>query len=452
MSTQLPTAVPAPRPSLEEEALIENARLRVGKRMSDRELIGVWVAALSFVASAGACALVLPWPRELDPWLAGALVAAYALSSRVRFYVGANYTVPTQIVLVPMLFLLPTPLVPALVALAQLVGVLPDVSTRKVHPERALHAIGDSWYALAPALILTLTEATPFDAGLWPVYLLALAGQFALDLAVNVARDQFELGVPPRLSLSNLRWIYAVDALLAPVGLLAAAAGTIEPWLFALVVPLIVLLEVFARERQRRLDNALELRHAYQGTSSLLAELLKDDDEYTGMHSRDVVDLAVAVATELGLDSRQIRDTEFAALLHDIGKIAVPKEIINKPGKLTEEEWAVVRTHTIEGQRMLDQVGGALQRVGVIVRASHEDWDGSGYPDGLAGEDIPVEARVVSACDAFHAMTSDRSYRKALPVSVAVAELKRCSGTQFDPAVVVALLAVVPDAEQAAAA
>ncbi len=170
------------------------------------------------------------------------------------------------------------------------------------------------------------------------------------------------------------------------------------------------------------------------------------------MHSRDVVDLAVAVATELGLDSRQIRDTEFAALLHDIGKIAVPKEIINKPGKLTEEEWAVVRTHTIEGQRMLDQVGGALQRVGVIVRASHEDWDGSGYPDGLAGEDIPVEARVVSACDAFHAMTSDRSYRKALPVGVAVAELKRCSGTQFDPAVVVALLAVVPDAERRAAA
>ena len=333
-----------------------------------------------------------------------------------------------------------------------MVGVLPDLRTGTLHPNRALHAVGDSWYALAPALILTLTGATPFEAGLWPIYLLALGGQFALDLAVNAARDWFELGVPPRLSLSDNGWIYAVDALLAPVGLLAAAAGTIEPWLFALVVPQVILLEVFARERQRRLDNALELRHAYQGTSALLAELLEDDDEYTGMHSRDVVDLAVAVATELGLDSRQIRDTEFAALLHDIGKIAVPKEIINKPGKLTEEEWAVVRTHTIEGQRMLDQVGGALQRVGVIVRASHEDWDGSGYPDGLAGEDIPVEARVVSACDAFHAMTSNRSYRKALPVGVAVAELKRCSGTQFDPAVVVALLAVVPDAERAAAA
>jgi putative nucleotidyltransferase with HDIG domain len=451
VATKLPTIEPSHFSYAEEEALIESARVRVRKRMSAREWIGGWVAALGFVAAAGACALILPWPREFDPWLALGLVAAYALSSRVRFYVGANYTVPTQIVLVPMLFLLPTPLVPALVALAQLVGVLPDISTRRVHPERALHAVGDSWYALAPAVILTLTGATPFDAGLWPVYLLALMGQFALDLAVNVVRDQFELGVPPRLSLSNLRWIYAVDALLAPVGLLAAAAGTIEPWLFVLVVPQLVLLEVFARERQRRLDNALELRHAYQGTSALLAELLQDNDEYTGMHSRDVVELAVAVATELGLDSREIRDTEFAALLHDIGKIAVPREIINKPGKLDEEEWALMRTHTIEGQRMLDQVGGALQRVGVIVRSSHEDWDGSGYPDGLAGEDIPIEARVVSACDAYHAMTSDRSYRKALPVSVAVAELERCSGTQFDPAVVAALLAVVPDAAQAAA-
>ena len=450
MTTKVRTE-PAPSAYVEEEALIENARARVKSRMSPREWTGSWVTALGFLAAAGACAVVAPWPRELDPWLAAALVAAYALGSRVRFYVGANYTVPTQVVLVPMLFVLPTPLVPALVALAQLVSVLPDLRTGKVHPERALHAVGDSWYALAPALILTLAGATPFDADLWSIYLLALAGQFALDLAVNVARDRFELGLPPRLSLSNLRWIYAVDGLLAPVGLLAAAAATIEPWLFALAVPLLVLLEVFARERQRRLDGALELRHAYQGTSALLAELLEDDDAYTGMHSRDVVSLAVAVATELGLDAQGVRDTEFAALLHDIGKIAVPKEIINKPGALTEEEWAVMRTHTIEGQRMLDQVGGALQRVGVIVRASHEHWDGNGYPDGLAGEDIPVEARVVSACDAYHAMTSNRSYRKALPASVAVAELKRCSGSQFDPAVVAALLEVVPRAELAAA-
>jgi hypothetical protein len=449
MTTQLRPTEPNPRVYPEEEALIENARVRSDKRMSAREWIGSSATALGFVAAATACALALPWPRELDPWLAVGLVGAYALSSRVRFFVGAGYTVPTQVVLVPMLFLLPTPLVPALVALAQLVGVLPDLRTRRLHPERALNAIGDSWYAVAPALVLSLTNATPFEADLWSVYLLALACQFALDLAVNVVRDWFELAVPPSLSLSDKRWIYAVDALLAPVGLLAAAAGTIEPWLFTFVVPLVVLLEVFARERQRRLDGALELRHAYRGTSALLAELLEEDDAYTAMHSRDVVELSVAVATHLGLGSRRVGDTELAALLHDIGKIAVPKEIINKPGALDEEEWAVMRTHTVEGQRMLDQVGGALGRVGVIVRGSHERWDGGGYPDGLAGEEIPVEARVVSACDAFHAMTSDRSYRKALPMEVAVQELQTCAGTQFDPSVVDALLEVLQVAEPA---
>ncbi len=451
MTTKLQRDERIPRAYPEEEALIENARVRSDKRMTAREWIGSCATALSFLAAATACALVLPWPRELDPWLAVGLVGAYALSSRVRFFIGAGYTVPTQIVLVPMLFLLPTPLVPALVALAQVLGVLPDLRNRKLHPERALNAVGDSWYALAPALILTLGEGTPFEPNLWPIYFGALAGQFVLDLAVNAVRDWFELGVPPRLSLSDNGWIYAVDALLAPVGLLAAAAATIEPWLFALVVPQVILLEVFARERQRRLDGALELRHAYQGTSSLLAELLSDDDAYTGMHSRDVVALAVAVATELGLDSRRVRDIEFAALLHDIGKIAVPKEIINKPGPLDDDEWALIRTHTVEGQRMLDQVGGALGRVGVIVRASHERWDGGGYPDGLAGEEIPVEARVVSACDAFHAMTSDRSYRKALPMEVAIGELQVCAGSQFDPSVVDALLEVIRLAEPLAA-
>jgi putative nucleotidyltransferase with HDIG domain len=443
VTTKLPATAPFVRADPEEEALIESARVRSDKRMTPSEWIGSWASALSFMAAAVVCAVALPWPRELDPWLAVGLMAAYALSSRVRFYIGAGYTVPTQVVLVPMLFLLPTPLVPALVALAQLVGDLPDLRTRKLHPERALHSVGDSWYALAPALILTVTGATPFQPDLWPIYLFALAGQFVLDLTVNAVRDWFELGVPPRLSVTDNGWIYAVDALLAPVGLLAAAAGTVEPWLFALVVPQVVLLDVFARERQRRLDGALELRHAYQGTSALLAELLQDDDEYTGMHSKDVVSLAVAVATQVGLDSRRVRDTEFAALLHDIGKIALPKEIINKPGPLTEEEWAVMRTHTLEGQRMLDQVGGALQRVGVIVRASHERWDGRGYPDGLAGEEIPVEARIVSACDAFHAMTSDRSYRRALPVDIAVEELQTCAGSQFDPGVVAALVDVV---------
>ena len=132
---------------------------------------------------------------------------------------------------------------------------------------------------------------------------------------------------------------------------------------------------------------------------------------------------------------------EFAALLHDVGKVRVPNEIINKPGPLTDEERKVMERHTVEGEQLLLRVGGLLGEIGRVVRSCHERWDGNGYPDGLAGERIPLLARIVSCCDAYNAMTSDRSYRKALPAEQAQAELRSCSGTQFDPRVVDALLA-----------
>jgi HD-GYP domain-containing protein (c-di-GMP phosphodiesterase class II) len=208
-------------------------------------------------------------------------------------------------------------------------------------------------------------------------------------------------------------------------------------------LPLIGLLAYLARERQVRIDHALELGHAYRGTAMLLGDVVEADDAYTGSHSRDVVSLVIDVADRLGLDAPQRRDAEFAALLHDIGKIKVPGEIINKPGKLTDEEWEIMKAHTVEGEKLLSQVGGILGNVGRIVRSCHEDWDGTGYPDGLVGEEIPLVARIVRACDAFSAMTTDRSYRKARPVEEAVAELKRCSGTDFDPVVVETLAASV---------
>jgi HD-GYP domain-containing protein (c-di-GMP phosphodiesterase class II) len=143
------------------------------------------------------------------------------------------------------------------------------------------------------------------------------------------------------------------------------------------------------------------------------------------------------------VDASERQLVEFGALLHDVGKITIPKSIINKPGPLDEEEWAVMKTHTIEGQRMLDRVGGTLRGVGVVVRASHEAWDGTGYPDGLAGTEIPLAARIVACADAFSAMTTDRSYRMALPREEAIAELRRCAGTHFDPDVAAATIAVV---------
>jgi HD-GYP domain-containing protein (c-di-GMP phosphodiesterase class II) len=179
------------------------------------------------------------------------------------------------------------------------------------------------------------------------------------------------------------------------------------------------------------------------GRRSCSATWSEADDAYTGAHSHDVVSLVVAVSERLALDDAARRDAELTALLHGVGKVKVPKEILNKPGALTPQERAIVERHTTDGEQMLERVGGLLGHVGHLVRSCHERWDGAGYPDGLAGESIPLVSRIVCACDAFSAMRADRPYRRALSLESAVAELERCSGTQFDPAVVDALVAVV---------
>jgi HD-GYP domain-containing protein (c-di-GMP phosphodiesterase class II) len=155
------------------------------------------------------------------------------------------------------------------------------------------------------------------------------------------------------------------------------------------------------------------------------------------------VQLALDVALELGLDEQTCRRVDFGAMLHDVGKVAIPKEIINKPGPLDPEEWEIVKTHTTEGQRMLDQVGGLMRSIGLIVRAHHERWDGTGYPDGLRRDEIPIEARIVSACDTWNAMTTTRSYRIAMSREAAMAELTSAAGTQLDPGVIEALIRVI---------
>jgi len=207
-------------------------------------------------------------------------------------------------------------------------------------------------------------------------------------------------------------------------------------------LPIVVLLAYFARERRVRIDHALELSHAYRGTALLLGDMIEADDAYTGLHSRDVLDLVLAVADALELDRRERLHVELTALLHDVGKVRVADEILNKPGPLTADERAVIETHTVEGEHMLVQIGGLLAEVGRLVRSCHERWDGRGYPDGLAGSDIPLVARIVSACDAFSAMTTERPYRAALEPDEAIAELRRCAGTQFDPEVVRVLIEV----------
>jgi putative nucleotidyltransferase with HDIG domain len=239
-----------------------------------------------------------------------------------------------------------------------------------------------------------------------------------------------------------LAWTFFVDACFAPVGFAAALAGSLWTPAYALPLPLLLLTKLFANERADRLSQTLELSAAYRGTAFLLGDVVEADDAYTGAHSRDVVELSVAVADQLGLDARTRHLVELTALLHDVGKIRIPNEIINKNGPLTPEERAIINTHTIEGEQLLAQVGGLLAEVGRVVRSCHERHDGGGYPDGLAGDDIPIVARIVCCCDAFNAMTTTRAYRKAMSIDEARAELVRHRGTQFDPDVVDAVLAI----------
>ena len=214
------------------------------------------------------------------------------------------------------------------------------------------------------------------------------------------------------------------------------------------LLPLIGLLAVFARERHQRLESMLELSNAYRGTALVLGDVIEADDGYTGEHCKSVVGLALDLAERLELGPERQRNLEFAALLHDVGKIAIPKEIINKPGKLDPDEWTIIKTHTLEGQKMLERVGGFMRQVGIIVRSHHERWDGGGYPDGLAGESIPLEARIITCCDSWNAMRTDRPYRKALSHDVALAELLSGAGGQFDPGVVGAFVAMVAPAAE----
>jgi HD-GYP domain-containing protein (c-di-GMP phosphodiesterase class II) len=150
----------------------------------------------------------------------------------------------------------------------------------------------------------------------------------------------------------------------------------------------------------------------------------------------------------LGLRRDELEELDRAAQLHDLGKLAVPDEILSKPGALDEREWAFVRQHTIVGERIL-RASPALRSVATIVRASHENWDGTGYPDGTVGDEIPLASRIIRVCNAFVAMTSNRPYREALSVEDALHELMRCAGTDFDPTVVRILVARVRDEQEA---
>jgi diguanylate cyclase (GGDEF)-like protein len=729
----------ADQPQSAIERLLEHSWDGRERQASQRELIVDTTAAALFILTAGAL-LGTGHVSGLRPGIAAVLIAVYALVGRIEFPVGAGYVVPTQLVLVPMLVMLPPAVVPLAVAAGLVLGNAADSALGRVPPRRVLSAVPDAWHAVGPALVLVAAGSPRIDFGQLPLLAAAFAAGCAVDLSSSVVRMRLA-GVVPELNLQMkvIGLVWAVDAALAPLGVLAAIVARRHDLAILFVLPLAFLLALLARDRSQRIEQAhhrlklveqersrlqsavrrlgdafaakldlvglleillhgsvealdaaggrLELAYGPSGVTlehgpyalvpeaqgsgspggpvqvvhaggwslavpicvaaspegimgslrlaregrafeedeiALIVELIGKagisaaeiianqaireqamTDSLTGLgnrrrlscdlgtvfedvetarpsllllfdldgfkeyndtfghlagddllarlgvelqtavdgfgqayrlggdefcahlqldgtdsdaliqqaaaavtesggeftiqaslgvvllpheaasvddalqladqrmyankrsrstaarsqagevlvrtlcarqpeldsHSTNVAELAEKVARRLGVSGELLDEVYTAAQLHDIGKVGVPDAILNKPGRLNEAEWELIHTHTILGERILDGAP-ALRRVACLVRASHERWDGSGYPDRLCGEEIPLGARIVSVCDAYEAMTTERSYRPAVPHDMACQELRRCSGSQFDPVVVDAFLAV----------
>jgi HD-GYP domain-containing protein (c-di-GMP phosphodiesterase class II) len=423
---------------MELEQLVGEARERELRPMPARERLVAGSLALACVASCALVLAVVPFNHTAEPTVLGGLVLLAAIARRVGFEVGSVEACPEQLVVIPMLFVAPLPLVPLLLAAAYLLARLPEFVSGRMHPDRWLYPVGDALHAVPAVLVLGAMAPGALAVEHADAYLLALAVQIGTGIACGVVGDSV-LSIPPLQALRSMVLTYRIDAVLTPIAYMAAAAAVHEPAAVLAILPLLWLLHVFSTERRERVAAALELNQAYRGTVMVLSDVVEAEDNYTASHCRSVVELTTAVAQELGIPERTRQELEIAALLHDVGKIAIPNEILNKPSKLTDEEFALMKTHTVEGQALLNRVGGRLARVGEIVRSCHERWDGRGYPDGLKGEEIPLAARVVFCCDAYSAMTTDRPYRKAMSRDAALEELRRNAGSQFEPRVVEAL-------------
>jgi response regulator RpfG family c-di-GMP phosphodiesterase len=202
-------------------------------------------------------------------------------------------------------------------------------------------------------------------------------------------------------------------------------------------------LEELVRQRTAELDGALaSLEDAYRSTLRALIKALEARDAETHGHSERVVNFSLRLGRELGLDKERLRSLEFGSLLHDIGKIGVPDAILRKPARLSEGEWREMREHPLHGQKILRGIE-FLEGAARVVAQHHERWDGAGYPLGLRGEGIDLNARIFAVADAFDAMTSERTYSPAMTVDEALAELRRCAGRQFDAGCVELLCAAL---------
>jgi HD-GYP domain-containing protein (c-di-GMP phosphodiesterase class II) len=428
---------------LVSEEAVGEARERRASGMARREKVVTRTSAALFLVASAAMIVLLPEERHPSPFLVIGLVVGWAVLLQVRFEFGDRYGSAETLAFVPLILFAPLPFVPLLCALGVMLSLLPDIVRGNWHRDQILSALADSWVPLPAILVLSALAPGELSSDHIVAYLLAAAAYYGGDLTWALIRNALVDRLPSREVVRDVFGVSRVEVILMPLAFVVSLAAVDQPLYLLPLLPLAWLFQLFSIDRRERYSKALELHRAYRGTVMLLSDVVESEDSYTASHSRSVVELVNAVADELGVPDQDRQELEFAAMLHDVGKIQIPKEILNKPASLSDSEFEVMKTHTIEGQFMLDRVGGLLGRIGEIVRSCHERWDGNGYPDGLAGEQIPFPARIVFCCDAYNAMTTDRVYRAAMSREEAVAELRANSGSQFDPEIVDALIRVV---------
>src|SRR5437763_13467449 len=258
------------------EALLTagNKRL-VRRRRARRELAAHGLGAVGFLIAAGLLAVLAPWDRSLSVVNLALVLGVWVAVERVKFPVAGGWTSPTMLAFVPALFLLPTPLVPLVALAAALLRRGDELLRGQVRPAMIPVLIADAWYTIGPVLVIVLAGAERFSWSRWPVYLGALIAQFAFDMTSTIGRCWLGEGISPRVQLPLLPWVYAVDATLAPLGLLITASAVTRPGLMLLGLAPLGMLILLARERQQRLDHTLALSTAYRGTALLLGDVVE---------------------------------------------------------------------------------------------------------------------------------------------------------------------------------
>lgn len=289
--------------------------------------------------------------------------------------------------------------------------------------------------------VIDFFEISSFQFELESIVIYFLAA--AIYLVVNMTIVALVLGIvsnksPLSIWVVNFRWALPNFMALVPLGFLLALLY--KNWgplgLFLLFVPLLISRHAF--------QLYIDMRENYLNTVEALVQALEAKDKYTSGHSARVGKLAVATGEAMKMSEEKIEFLKYAAVLHDVGKIGVSEVILNKEGKLIDSEWESIRSHPVIGQTIIKGIK-FLFDIGQVVRHHHERFDGKGYPDGIQGEEIPLESRIIAVADTYDAITSDRSYRKGSAHSDAINELKRVAGSQLDPKIVEVFCSVVTD-------